>query len=197
MNPVGCRGLKPHHPLAGGGVSTPGLLAALLILTLCAPGARAQDGLPEKQEVQAAFLYRFIDFIEWPPQRSRDAGATITIGILGKNPFGDALNTINGKKIKGKTIVVKPVAAFADLRSVHVLFISPSEKDRLRQILSRTRDLSILTVSEINGFPRSGGIINLTTENNRVRFEINPDAAQRARLRISSQLLKLAKIVRA
>lgn len=182
-------------------MKAPLLPAALCVLLVAAtpgaPGARAQDWQPDKQQVQAAFLFRFIDFIEWPPGAPRDAGPTLTIGIVGKNPFGAALSALSGKTTRGKTIVIKQITDFADLRNVYVLFISPSEKDRLTQILSQTRNLSILTVSEINGFPQRGGIINLTTENNKVRFEINPNAAQRARLRISSQLLKLAKIVRA
>jgi hypothetical protein len=174
------------------------LPAALCVLVMAAAiPARAQDWQPEKQQLQAAFLYRFIDFIEWPAEMPRENGAILTIGIIGKNPFGAALNALSGKTTRGKTIAIKQITTLADLRNVYVLFISPSEKDRLAQILSRTRGLSILTVSEINGFPQRGGIINLTTENNKVRFEINPSAAQRARLRISSQLLKLAKIVRA
>lgn len=173
------------------------LLTAAFVLGMGAPDARAQDDPPGQYEIKAAFLYKFIDFIEWPPQGSRNADPTLTIGILGRDPFGDALQLINGKTIKGKRLVIKHMSRVQDMENLYVLFISPSEKENLKRILQETRNASVLTISEMDGFPQNGGVINLTTERNRVRFEINPDAAERAGLKISSQLLKLAKIVRA
>jgi hypothetical protein len=78
-----------------------------------------------------------------------------------------------------------------------VLFISGSEQDRMRQILDALRGSSILTVSEVKGFAQNGGMINFYIQQDKVRFEINPDAAERGRLNLSSQLLRLARIVRA
>ena len=176
--------------------------AAVILITvsffaLCASGAGAQIPRPTEYQLKAAFLYNFVKYVEWPPQALPANSPTIIIGVYGKDPFGPALNTISGKIVDGKRLVIKPCSDPQDLRSVHLLFISPSEKRRLKQILSILGNASILTVSEIDGFSRSGGIINLfTTESNRVRFEINPDSAERARLRISSQLLRVAKVVR-
>jgi hypothetical protein len=159
------------------------------------PEALAQA--PREYEIKAAFIYNFIKFVEWPAQALPDTSPTITIGVLGRGPFGGALESLNGKTVKGKRLVVRQLTGTREIGSVHVLFVSASERDSLDQIVSAARGANVLTVGEMAGFARSGGIINLTTQSNKIRFEINPEAAERAGLRISSQLLRLAKVVRA
>jgi len=167
----------------------------LLLIAACAcccrPAPAGADANRE-YEIKAALLYNFVKFVEWPSQ----AGSTLVIGVLGRNPFGPALNTLNGKSANRKTIAVRQFSSVPDAGACQILFISPSEKDRLKPILDSLRGSSILTVSEVGGFTQSGGIINFTIQDDRVRFEINPAAAERAKLTISSQLLRLAKIVR-
>ena len=127
---------------------------------------------------------------------SLPAGGTITIGVVGENPFGGALDPLNGKLVKGRKLAVKQVAEAKDLEQCQIVFIGPSEKQRLPEWLDKLKDSKTLTVSEIDGFAQRGGVINFISERNKVRFEINPEAARRFGLTISSELLKLAKLVK-
>jgi hypothetical protein len=167
-----------------------------LLLLLLAFTTTARAAASREYEIKAAYLYNFINYIDWPEQSLPAAGGTITIGVVGDNPFGPALLPLNGKKIKGRTLAVKEVSSAADLRNCHIVFICPSEKQRLGQILESLKNSRILTVSEIDGFAERGGIINFISERNKVRFEINPDAARSKGLTISSELLKLARLVK-
>ena len=147
--------------------------------------------------VKAAFLYNFAKFVEWPEEAFRGPNDPITIGILGKDPFGSYLDrTIKNKTVKGRNLVVKRFEKANDLQACHILFISASEQKRLSQVLNKLNNWNVLTVSDIESFSRVGGMVNLIREGNKVRFEINVDAAKRAGLKISSHVLKLANIVR-
>jgi hypothetical protein len=115
---------------------------------------------------------------------------------VGDTPVGPVFSPLNKKQIKGCTVVVKEVSSAKDLEDCQVVFICASEKARVTQILGELKDSRALTVSEINGFAEQGGIINFFSERNKVRFEINPEAAHRLGLTISSDLLKLAKLVK-
>ena len=147
-------------------------------------------------EIKAAYLYNFMKYIDWPPQALPANSQTITIGVIGQNPFGPALATLNGKVVKDRKVVVKEAVAVKDLPSCQMVFISASETGRLQEILNLLKDTKVLTVSEVEGFAAKGGIINFIEERNKVRFEINTEAARRTGLTISSELLKLAKVVK-
>ena len=118
------------------------------------------------------------------------------IGVLGKDPFGPILDrTVQGKTVKGRPIVVKRWKQASEIQSCQVLFICSSEKSRLKDLLSKLKGAQVLTVSEMKGFTESGGQVGFFTEKNRIRFEINQTATEEVRLKVSSQLLKLARIV--
>lgn len=164
-------------------------------LLCCATRASAQSGSNREYEIKAAFLYNFINYIDWPGN-ALPAGETLTLGVVGDDPFGPALEPLNGKVIKGRKLVVKKVATIPEAKTCQILFISPSEKPRVPEILGQLKDAKILTISETEGFAERGGIINFIEERNKVRFEINADAARRTGFTISSELLKLARIVK-
>ena len=146
-------------------------------------------------DVKAAFLLNFVRFVDWSDQTGRGTGNEIILGIAGEDHFGSALNLIRGVKVKNRTLVIKNADDSNSLTSCDILFISASEKDRLPSIMATLKDLPILTVSEIEGFARRGGMINFITVEKKIRFEINPDAAKQVGIHISSQLLQLARIV--
>jgi hypothetical protein len=156
--------------------------------------APAQSVGNREYAIKAGFIYNFCKFVDWPPQAM--TGSTLVVGVLGRNPFGAALNTLNGKSVKGKTVTVRQFTEVPEQGECHVLFISASEHGRMRQILDALRNTSILTIGETSGFARSGGIINFFEQDGKVRFEINPAAAERARMSLSSDLLRVAKVVR-
>jgi hypothetical protein len=168
----------------------------LLILSLAtalslAPRVRAQSASQREYEIKAAYLYNFIKYVDWPSY-----GDTITIGVLGGNPFGTALTPLNGKIVKGRRLLVRELDSVRDAQKCQIIFVSSSEKQRLQEIFESLRSARVLTVGETQGFADGGGIINFIEENNKVRFEINAEAARRTGLNISSELLKLARLVK-
>jgi hypothetical protein len=148
---------------------------------------------PTEYQIKAAFIYNFARFTDWPAGAFAGANSPMTLGVLGKNVFGDDLaNAINGKTINGHPLQFKHFDSIPDATNCQVLFISASEKDDLSKILAQLHGTSILTISETDGFMEAGGMINLTIVDQKVRFEINNDAAKKAGLTISSKLLSLA-----
>jgi len=171
------------------------IIAFVFFLTASAPHAGAEDDLTGEYLVKAAFLYNFAKFVEWPAEAFPDDSAPITLCILGQDPFGGALETIRGKSVKGRKLVIRQSMRVEDLEMCHMLFISSSEKDRLNRILDLVESPNVLTVGDMESFARHGGVVNLIKTGNKIKFEINVDAAREAGLKISSKLLKLAKIV--
>ncbi len=154
------------------------------------------DQKSKEYHIKAAFLLNFAKFMEWPSQVLPDSSSSLTLYILGKDPFGEALKTIENKIVKGRKLVVKKASCVEDIKECHILFISNSEKQNMEKILSKINDLPILTVAETRNFCQTGGTINFVVLKNKVRFEINVDAARRKGLNISSKLLKLSKIIK-
>lgn len=172
------------------------LLLALLAALAGSVTLRAESALQYEYDIKATYLCKFFNYIDWPADSLPPVGGTIIIGIMGENPFGPAVDWLNGKQIKGRTIAVKQITTVKDLEQCQILFISTSEKARLPEIFGQLKDSRVLTVSEMDGFASQGGIINFISERNKVRLEINPEAARRMGLTISSELLKLAKLVK-
>ena len=183
----------------GAGRRGRGLACALSALLIAGGGpALAQGGSAPKfseYEVKAAYLFSFMQFVEWPASASTNADAPILIGVLGEDPFGSSLDeTIKGETIDGRPLAIKRKRQIADLKDCHLVFVSRSEKARLREILGALQGCSALTVSDVEQFCRNGGMIGLINERGRIRFEINQQAAERSNLKISSELLRLGRL---
>ena len=159
------------------------------------PTAHAQESLEREYEIKAAFLYNFVKFVEWPAEALPEANPTLNICVLGVDPFGTALESLRNKTVKGKSLAIRRLEGVDDLGGCHVLFISSSEVKKVAEIVRALKGSSILTVGDMERFAERGGIINLVVDRNRVRFDINVGSAERARLKISSQLLKLARVL--
>lgn len=146
-------------------------------------------------QVKAAYLYNFAKFVEWPPEALPE-GQPFVIGILGQDPFGSILDeAVAGKTVRDRRIVVKRYAKVDEAAEANILFISDSEGENVFRILKRLGQAPILTVSDLGRFADEGGMVQLVMDQNRVRFAINVAAVERAGLKPSSQLLKLARIV--
>ena len=174
-------------------------LAAALVLQATLVRAQTEPPAPTSPtefEVKAAFLYNFARFVEWPAETGHDAGTPFVIAILGRDPFGAVLDdTVAGKTVGGRPIEVRRIARADEARDAQIVFVSPSERPNTAAILKALERPGILTVGDTDGFASQGGAINFTVQARRVRFEINPTAAEQARLKMSSQLLKLATLV--
>lgn len=170
------------------------LLGALWAGTGCWSSAQAASVASSEYQVKAAFLYNFMKFVEWPADGA-SSPATICLGILGRDPFDDALEAVKGKSAKGRKVVVHHFRSIEEVKGCDLLYICASEKGSLSRILKVAQNTRMLTVADQDGFCEAGGMINLVFVKNRVGFEVNLAAASRAKLRISSQLLKLARNV--
>lgn len=192
---------RPSHPSRTGkarralGAALPaGLLAALILL----PRSIAGADIPElEREVKAAFFYRFTRFAAWPERSSQATGDSLIVGILGEDPFRDALDrAVAGKVVSGRPLAVRRFRRVEEVGACHVLFVNlPSGKDR-RAALARLGPEPVLTVGEGETCLDDGGVLQLRPENRRVRFEVNLAAARRAGIERSSRLLQVASRVR-
>ncbi len=173
----------------------------IVVIVFCAvsggaPKAYAQTPLTREYQIKAAFLYNFTKFVEWPADRFADENAPLILCVIGKDPFGAILeNSFVGKTIKGRAIIINRNIGMDNLKSCHLLFVSSSERERVPQIVASVSGASVLTVADMDRFANQGGGINLVRRRNKIRFEINPDAVNRAQLTLSSKLLELATIV--
>ncbi len=193
--------------------------ASSVPLASASPLSSSKTAKEIEYEVKAAFIYNFMKFIEWPPNKTAEQNAqqAMVIGILGNNPFGNAFVPILDKEVQDRKIKLvqipsyhtfyekstdktnAPAAYLAQYQSLiescDVLFICLSEKSHLTILTEFTPGRGILTISDIPEFAKDAGIIGFVKDNNKIRFEINLDVAQRENFKIRSQLLALAKEV--
>ena len=176
------------------------LILSLLVcgggLTPLVSEARAEEWSLEYQ-LKAVVLYNFAKFVEWPSNELDGAQIPIVIGILGADPFGPEFGqAVRDKLAQGRHVVVRRYQTPADARNCQILFISSEDASSLPEILVALKGRGVLTVGEASDFLQLGGIVRLFLEQGKVRFEINPNKARGAGLKISSQLLSLAHIYR-
>ena len=162
-----------------------------LVFALAAVVSAAAQDVSLEYRVKAAYLFNFVSFVEWPPA-ALDAGRPLTICIAEENPFGPALAATLGGQTAGRRMLLSRVVR-GDTASCHILFIprGVSAAPHLRRVGAAP----ILTVGESGNFIEQGGMVNFILADGRVRFEINPQAAARHQLKISSRLLQLARVV--
>jgi hypothetical protein len=182
------------------------LAIALLpvLLAAIASSAHAQDAEASSEYlIKAGFVYNFANLVQWPSTSFSQSDSPIVIAILGEDRFGSTLDRVlEGKKIDGHPFVIKRLRSVSELvksvgnpKECQILYVSSSATPHLGEAIQAVRGLPVLTIGEMPGFAKSGGMINLVLENNRVRFEVNVQAAKDADLNISSRLLALARIV--
>jgi len=165
-----------------------------LLLGVVQPQMLAQAPAFDEYQLKAAFLFNFAKFVEWPPDTFNNPSEPIGICVIGQNPFGSRLEeTVRGKIVANRTVVVLQNPDPQHLSKCRIVFVSGSEGKR-SLILDELKTKKVLTISETDGVNWGGGVIGLSLKDGRVRIEIDPAAADRAGLRISSKLLRLAEI---
>jgi len=190
----------------------------LMVLLSFLIGARAaESGRPDDREQKVQYLLNFTEYVEWPANAFTNAKASIVIGVIGEDPFGEAWKVLEGKKSQGRPLEVrrfkgimefrgqetpgrrqdeleaKKRAKRGELRACHVLYVSRSEDDFLPQVIRTVRNAHVLTVGDKPSFARQGGVIGFFKDGSRLNFEISLKAAKGANLKVSSKLLALAK----
>jgi hypothetical protein len=172
-------------------------VCAAILALVCATPAWPQGDSSVEYPVKAAFLYNFARFIEWPAEAFPNEKSPIALCVFRHDPFGSALDEVlRGKSINNRELQARRVNELPALKTCQVIFISGQEDKHLPEVLITVKGASALIVGESGEFAERGGTIQFYLEDNKLRFAVNLDAAQRARLQVSSRLLALAKIVR-
>jgi hypothetical protein len=167
---------------------------ATIPANIAAESASAVDPTLTEYEVKAAYVYYFAKFVDWPQAAFSSKNIPITIAVIGDDEFGNLLaNIVKDKTIQEHPIQIRPLKWPADLRTYHMVFVGASEQKRFRQIAESLKERPVLTITEMEEGSQTKGIMNLFVEGGKVLFEVNIAEAEKARLRISSKLLRLAR----
>ena len=169
------------------------LLSAVSVLAICV-GSAAQTSTVE-YEVKAAFLYNFAKFVDWPPRAFADAGGPFAFCIAGDAFAGALEKVLDAERLNGRRLVVRRIAPTDNLQGCQIIYVEASASGQYSQITT-LGNAPVLTVGETEDFIDSGGMIRFIETDRRIQFQINTEAAERASLKLSSKLLRLAEIVR-
>jgi uncharacterized protein DUF4154 len=175
------------------------LVAVVLTVLLYAGNARpvaAQSISSNEYPVKAAFLFHFAQFVDWPDGAFQEANSPLVYCTIGEDEFKGALEaSLLGKKIDAHPIQIRHTKQISEIQGCHVLFLGEGEKKLLPAVMASLRGSPVLIVGESERFVQDGGMIGFFLEENKIRFEVNLESAEKAQLRISAKLLALAKIV--
>jgi hypothetical protein len=169
------------------------LLLSMLLVCASFSAWSVEPETTREYALKAAFVFNFAKFIEWPAHAFASADAPIVVGVLGETPLAAALETVvKDRRINGRSVLVRRVREARELAPCHILFVSAADVSEFVQLRRNMPDSPLVTVGETSAFMASGGTISFLVLESKVRFEINIGAAERAGLKVSSQLQKLA-----
>jgi hypothetical protein len=176
------------------------LVGLALALAGAAPApAAAQAATPptaSERSVKAAYIYRFVPYVEWPPA-ALPQGAPIVIGVAGADDVAQELEQIvRTRRTDDRSIVVRRLAPNDAWTGLHVLYVGQEAVGRVQQVAKALHDRSVLTISDADGAVERGIVIGFVQSDSRLRFEVNAEAAERGGLKLSSRLLNVASRVR-
>jgi hypothetical protein len=177
------------------------LLALRLSIALALPslpGAAATDTSPKvgEYQVKAVFLLNFLQFVDWPAVAFASPTSPITIGLVGSAPIDAVLEeAIRGETVKGRSLELRRLGEADAISGCHLLFVSQAGADRAVELVKNLHGQPVLIVGESEGFAEAGGAINFVIVDQKVRFEVNPQAAAQQGVKISSRLLQLGRLV--
>jgi hypothetical protein len=168
--------------------------ASLILITFFPVQVAA--GLSE-YELKAAFLHNLSNFITWSSKAFSSDDAPFVLCILGVDPFGDNLETITAnQKVAGQhPVQVNRVTTEIDAKECHLVFVSSSEQKKMSNILSFLKNFNVLTVGDTDDFIEQGGMIMFMTVQGKIKLAVSPERIAAAQLKVSAQLLKIAKII--
>ncbi len=178
------------------------LLAVMLgFILLAVAGAAAADPEMEREYgVKAAYLYNFAKFVSWPETAFSSAREPIQICVLGRDDFGGSLEAVvSGKRVHGRYVVVRKLQGGGpgdgEAANCNILFVSESEQGREPSIFAAVAGRSVVTVGEVDGFAKNGGMINCIARGTKLKFQLNRKVAEDGNISVSSRLVKLAELV--
>jgi hypothetical protein len=168
----------------------PAMVAVLSLALLCGDAQPSQE-----YKVKAAFIYNFARFIEWPPSVFPSADAPFVIAVLGIDPFNGALEqAVNGKAVGTRRVEIRHFESVDKIGDCQILFVPVTDDASEANAIGKVKNNHVLTIGESDSFDVNGGCLQFFEQDNKVRFEISTDATDQSQVRISSKLLKLARI---
>ena len=169
---------------------------ALITATALALALPCRGGEPTREaRVEAAFIYNFTQFVEWPTDALGEKGAPFIIAVLGDDPLAGALEeAMAGKTVQGRPIAIGHFASPDQIRHCHVLFVPAAQDGASAPILAKLGRMPLLTIGEGSTFMAAGGAMRLFLEDGRMKFELAPNVLDASRLKASAKLMKLARI---
>jgi hypothetical protein len=174
-------------------------LGLAAVVALCAPRSAACVAVTEANEarLKAAFIYNFAAFTEWPSEARGAAGNPVVLGVLGDDELLDAMaETLRTKVLAGRPVIVRGLVDVEDAHGCHVVYVGRRGGVDLAPTLEHLAGEHVLTVGDGVPFLRAGGVVCFTVQEDTLRFQVDMEAARRARLKLSSQLLRLAIVHR-
>ena len=157
--------------------------------------ARSDESGQEGALLKAVFVYNFAKLTSWPSGTWQDARSTLNLCVSGSDKLADSLQKLRHETIGGRLVSIEAMSATRPGRPCHVVYYARSEKDAVVGAITQMRDEPVLTISEVEGFAESGGMIQLYQDKDRIRFMVNHAATAAAGLKLSAALLDLAEIV--
>ena len=171
-----------------------GRLAVIAALLIAAIPCRA-DGPTREYLIKAAFVYNFTQFVEWPDSAFPSRDAAFVVATVGPDPFNGALESaMSGKTAADRNVQVVHYDTLSDVGQCQVLFVPAALDPSLKSLFDTLGNRPVLTVGETDAFDPAGGCMRFFLEDNRMRFEVSPDAISAAGLKVSAKLMKLARI---
>jgi len=185
-----------HLPLALKGRVAATLALAASLFGLAGSGHAQTAATEAEYQVKAAFLYKFLTFVEWPAPVFRRGDAPIVIGVLGAEPLAEELSrVVVSRTVNGRTVSVRRFRVGDPVEELHVLFVGHAHAPRIPSIVTAAAGQGLLVVTESDDGLSSGSIINFLVVDDKVRFDVALYRAEQAGLRISARLLSVARKV--
>lgn len=173
------------------------LAIGALVVACSARAARAAEpATAAEDQIKAAFLYKFAGYVDWPPESFEPADGRFTIAVVGADRLVRELRqTVEERTVHERPVEVRRLRADEPLAGVHMLFVGADEHERLEELVRESQREAILVVTESAGSLEAGSVINFVVADQRVRFEISIESAEKSRLKLSSRLLAVARRV--
>jgi len=168
------------------------LRRATLLSLICGAAGLAWAG-DEERKLEAVFLGRFANYIEWPANNR----ASVVITLIDENPFGTLLDELyKNKKIQGKPIDIKRVTKVEDIGTSDILFVTLDTVQSRQMAIDYAQKNAILSISEAKGFAERGGLIQINFVEQRPLITINHEAAVKSKIKIGAPLLSIARVIK-
>jgi hypothetical protein len=185
--------LKRSHNRSAMSIMRPVLALITVALLVAAPAASQSPGSASEQSIKAAYLYKLTEYVEWPAGVLGPTQAPLIFAIVGADGLADELREMTRERVlRGRRIVVRNVEAQASLSGVHVLFVGESSMHVMGDLTAAARENSVLVITESGDGLVEGSVINLREMDQRIRFEVSLDSADRSQLKLSARLLAVA-----